>query len=73
MWHRILAEAVMITVQTVILIGLCATIGVSGSDREAAVESVRPLGLDTYPSEPADNPAMPDWVRASSGVRAADW
>ena len=46
MWNRMLAEAVVIAVQTVILIGLCATIGVSGPDRKAEAESGRPLGLD---------------------------
>ena len=56
MWNRMLAEAVVIAVQTVILIGLCATIGVSGSDHEAAAESGWPLGLDLYRPEPADNP-----------------
>ena len=45
MWNRMLAEAVVIAVQTVVLIGLCATIGVSGSDRKAVAGSVRPLGL----------------------------
>ena len=29
MWNRMLGEAVAIAVQTVILIGLCATIGIS--------------------------------------------
>ncbi|MCZ6655117.1 MAG: hypothetical protein O7D91_19075 [Planctomycetota bacterium] len=46
MWKRMLVEAVVIAVQTVILIGLCATIGVTGSDRKAKAESGRPLGLD---------------------------
>ena len=59
MWNRMLAEAVVIAVQTVILIGLCATIGVSGSGRKAEAESGRPLGLDFYQPEPADNPATP--------------
>ena len=58
-----LAEAVVIAVQTVILIGLCATIGVSGSDRKAEAESGRPLGLDLYRPEPTDYPATPPRVR----------
>ena len=57
MWNRMLAEAVVIAVQTVILIGLCATIGVSGSDRKPEAESGRPLGLDLYQPHPAGNPA----------------
>ena len=40
MWNRMLAEALVIAVQTVILIGLCATIGVSGSGRKTQAESV---------------------------------
>ena len=58
-----LAEAVVIAVQTVTLIGLCATFGVSGSDRKAEAESGRPLGLDLYQPEPEDNPATPAKVR----------
>ena len=63
MWNRILAEAVVIAVQTVVLIGLCATIGVSGSGRKAEAESGQPLGLDLYQPEPVDNPATPTKVR----------
>ncbi len=63
MWNRMLAEAVVIGAQTLILIGLCATIGVSGSDRSAEAESGRPLGLDLYQPEPADNPSTPAKVR----------
>ena len=63
MWNRMLAEAVVIAVQTVILIGLCATIGVSGSDRKPEAESGRPLGLDLYQPDPAGNPATPTKVR----------
>ena len=46
MWNRMWAEAAVIAVQTVILIGLCATFGVSGSGRKAEAESGRRLGLD---------------------------
>jgi hypothetical protein len=35
MWKRILLETSIVAVQTVALIGLCATVGVSGSGRKA--------------------------------------
>ncbi len=56
MWKRILLEASLVAVHTVILIGLCATIGISRSDRKAEAESGRPLGLDLYRPNPEDNP-----------------
>jgi len=61
MWRRILLEASIVTVQTVALIGLCATFGIPRSDPKA--NSGRPLGLDLYRPKPADNPATPDKVR----------
>ena len=63
MWKRILLEASIVAVQTVALIGLCATVGISRSDPKAEANSARPLGLDLYQPEPADNPATPDKVR----------
>jgi len=63
MWKRILLEASIVAVQTVALIGLCATVGISRSDPKAEANSGRPLGLDLYQPEPADNPATPDKVR----------
>ncbi len=39
MRKRLLIEAVVVMVQTAILIGLNATIGLSGSDRETRAES----------------------------------
>ncbi len=63
MWKRILLETSIVAVQTVTLIGLCATIGISRSDPKAEANSGRPLGLDLYRPEPADNPATPDKVR----------
>ena len=63
MWKRILLEVSIVAVQTVALIGLCATVGISRSDPKAEVNSGRPLGLDIYQPEPADNPATPDKVR----------
>ena len=63
MWKRILLETSVIAVQTVALIGLCATVGISRSDPKAEANSGRPLGLDLYQPEPADNPATPDKVR----------
>ena len=63
MWKRILLEASIVAVQTVALIGLCATVGISRSDPKAEANSGRPLGLDLYQPEPADNPATPDKVQ----------
>jgi len=63
MWKRILLEASIVAVQTVALIGLCATVGISRSDPKAQANSGRPLGLDLYQPEPADDPATPDKVR----------
>lgn len=39
MRKRLLIEAVVVMMQTAILIGLTATIGLSGSDRETQAES----------------------------------
>ena len=39
MRKRLLIEAVVVVVQTAIMIGLTATIGLSGSDRETQAES----------------------------------
>lgn len=63
MWKRFLAEGLMIAFQSVILIGLCATVGISRSDPEAASDSEPPLGLDLYQPEPAENPSTPGKVR----------
>ena len=63
MWRRILLEASIVTVQTVALIGLCATFGIPRSDPKAESSSSRPLGLDLYRPEPADNPVTPDKVQ----------
>ena len=52
MWNRMLAEAVVIAVQTVILIGLCATIGVSGSDRKAEADAREQPFAKQLPTEP---------------------
>ena len=43
MRRRLLIEAVVVMVQTAILIGLNATIGLSGSDRETKAEAAEPL------------------------------
>ena len=63
MWKQFLFEASIVAVQTVTLFGLCATIGISGADRRAKANSVRPLGLDLYQPEPAGNPATPGKVQ----------
>ena len=63
MWRRILLETSIVAVQTATLIGLCATFGIPRSDPKAETSSGRPLGLDLYRPEPADNPATPDKVR----------
>ncbi len=63
MWKRFFVEASIIAFQTVMLIGLCATIGISRSDPRAETDSGRPLGLDLYRPEPADNPPTADKVR----------
>lgn len=56
MWHRLWIESMVIALQTMILLGLCATVGISGSDRDVAAESGVPLGLDLYRPVPQDNP-----------------
>ena len=63
MWKRFFVEASIIAFQTVMLIGLCATIGISRSDPRAETDSGRPLGLDLYRPEPADNPPTADKVQ----------
>lgn len=63
MWRRILAEGSLIACQSMALIALCATVGISRSDPQAASTSEPPLGLDLYRPEPADNPASPAKVR----------
>ncbi len=63
MWRRFFVEASIIAFQTVMLIGLCATIGISRSDPRAGTDSGRPLGLDLYRPEPADNPPTADKVQ----------
>ncbi len=63
MWKRFFVEASIIAFQTVMLIGLCATIGISRSDPRAETDSGRPLGLDLYRPEPADNPPTGDKVQ----------
>ena len=63
MWRRILLEAAIVAVQTVALIGLCAPFGIPRSDPKAEANSGRPLGLDLYRPEPADNPATADKVQ----------
>ena len=63
MWKRILLEVSIVAVQTVTLIGLCAAIGISRSDPKAEANSGRPLGLDLYRPEPADNPPTADKVQ----------
>ncbi len=63
MWKRILAEASIICFQTVMLIALCATVGVSRSDPKAEANSGRPLGLDLYQPEPANNRATAEKVQ----------
>ena len=57
MWNRVLTEGLIISVQTVILIGLCATIGVSGSDRKAAAEIHRPAVVGLVPARSRRQPA----------------
>ncbi len=63
MWKRFFVEASIIAFQTVMLIGLCATIGISRSDPKAEANSARPLGLDLYQPEPANNPATADQIQ----------
>ena len=63
MWRRILAEGSLIAFQSMALIALCATVGISRSDPQAASTSEPPLGLDLYRPEPADNPASSAKVR----------
>ncbi len=63
MWKRFFVEASIIAFQTVMLIGLCATIGISRSDPRAETDSGRPLGLDLYRPEPADNSPTADKAR----------
>ena len=46
MWNRMVIEAVVVVVQTAILIGLTATIGLSGSDRETQAESAEAAGTE---------------------------
>ena len=48
MWKRILLETSIVAVQTVALIGLCATVGISRSDPKAEANSGWPL---PYPTE----------------------
>ena len=52
MWNRMWAEAVVIAVQTVVLISLCATIGVSGSDRKAEADAREQPFAKQLPTEP---------------------
>ncbi len=63
MWKRFFVEASIIAFQTVMLIGLCATIGISRSDPKAEANSGRPLGIDLYQPEPSKNPATADKVQ----------
>ncbi len=63
MWKRFFVEASIIAFQTVMLIGLCATIGISRSDPKAAASPELPLGLEPYQPQPADNPPTADEVR----------
>ena len=63
MWKRFFVEASIIAFQTVMLIGLCATIGISRSDPKAEANSGRQLGLDLYQPEPANDPATADKIQ----------
>lgn len=63
MARQILLEGVIVAVQTMVLIGLCATIGIPQSEPKAAAHSERPLGLDLYRPEPAGNPTKSEKVR----------
>ena len=63
MWKRFFVEASIIAFQTVMLIGLCATIGISRSDPKAAASPELPLGLEPYQPQPTDNPPPADKVQ----------
>ena len=62
--------AIIVSVQTTLLFAMLATltscasrtVGVTRSARAATAESGRPLGLDLYRPEPADNPTVPATV-----------
>ena len=67
---RTFRVAMVVSLQVTLVFGLlvgsmsCAnrTLGVTRSARTAGTESSRPLGLDLYRPEPADNPTLPDRV-----------
>ena len=67
---RTFRVTMVVSLQVSLVFGLlvasmsCAnrTLGVTGSSRTAGTESSRPLGLDLYRLEPADNPTLPDTV-----------
>ena len=74
MWKRMLPATVVVSVQAILLLALSAasmscasrTVGVTRSQPSAPgtarAESGRPLGLDLYRPEPADNPTLPATV-----------
>ncbi len=70
MWTRMLRVSRVVSLQTTLLLAFsttlmcCAsrTVGLTRSARAATVESSRPLGLDLYRPEPADNPTVPATV-----------
>ena len=70
MWTRMLRVSRVVSLQTTLLLAFsttlmcCAsrTVGLTRSARAATVESSRPLGLDLYRPEPADNPTLPATV-----------
>ena len=64
MWKRLLIETAIVAVQTALLLGLTATVGVDRGDQPIAAEWPRqPLGLDLYRPIPEDNPVTAPKVK----------
>ena len=64
MWTRMLRTILLLALSATLTSCASRTVGVTRSaPRTAGAESGRPLGLDLYRPEPADNPTVPATVR----------
>ena len=63
MWTRMLRAILLLALLATSMSCASRTVGVTLSARTAGADSGRPLGLDLYRPEPADNPAVPATVR----------
>ncbi len=63
MWRHVLARSALVAFQSLLLIALSASVGVTRSSQAARAESERLLGLDLYRPDPQSNPSTPEKVQ----------